>query len=247
MVFIQTHSDWHTFPEAQIKKNLLLHKDIIKRHECDFFVFQEGFDNLPSTDLVNYFEYTSVQKDKVNFCITGVHEPRKNFLKENGWIISIQPGSIKAVIKAMEVAMKHNYDRAIYFDHDVQFFNDKVDALFTHNSGTCVNLSTFYKFPETAFICIAKDHFEKYYNLFLNHSKRPDADIVRDNMIMENLLVVTDYLKLKGDRYGDWGLPDTFDSSYDYVSQLPYWTYYTPTNTGWRKTLIRHELTYLWF
>lgn len=248
MVFIQTHSDYHTWPESQIKKNLFLHKRFINKYGCDFFVFQEGFDHLPSTDKVNYFEYKSIRSDKINFCITGFHEPRKNYLKDNGWIISIQPGSIKAVIKAMEVAIKYNYDKAIYFDHDVQFFTDKIeDELFNLNKGSGANKSKHYQFTETAFFIINKEHFQHYHKLFSDHSKKSDEEIVNGNMIMENLILITHYFSFNGDRFGDWGLPDTFDLNYDYVSQLPHWTYYKKEDNLWKKTMITTELDNIWF
>lgn len=248
MFFIQTHSDFHTYPINQIKKNLFLHKELIKDNGCDFFVFQEGLDHLPDSTTINYFEYTSIQPDKINFCITGIHEPRKNFLRENGWIVSIQPGSIKAMIKAMEVCIKNNYDKAVYFDHDVQFFTDNIKKeFFGLNKGSGSNKSKHYGFNETAFFTINKEYFEIFHEAFLNLSKKSDSEIVENNWIMENILNISHTFSFKGDRFGDWGLPETFDLSYDYVSQLPHWIYYKKDNGFWKKTMITTELDDIWF
>lgn len=246
MFFIQTHSTPTFDPVPQIKKNLLLHKHLINKFKCDFFVFHEGIDNIPKN--VNFFEQNGIDSTKINFCVTGTHEPRRNHIKENGDLISIQPGSIKAVTKAMEIAMRYGYDQAAYFDHDIQFFSDKIEQeFFGLNVGSGANMSYHYGFPETAFWIINKDVFDKIHSIFSKHLTRSDKDIVDKSMIMEYMLQLTHTFNFKGDRFGDWGLPESFNHTYDYVAQLPPNIYYTKKFNAWWKTTITTELDNLWF
>jgi len=244
MIYTQTHSTIDIDPKIRIKKCLFLYKDIIKNYNCDFFVFNEGIYNLP--DNVNFFVQGEIKSDKINFDVTGVHEPRRHYTNKCG--IPVTPGNYKAYVRAMTIAIKCNYDKVIHVDQDAQFFNNNIiDSFFSLNEGAGCGYTKHYKMKEPAFQVINKDSFKSYRDVFINMLSYTDEYIVSNTFLTEMVIPITKVFDFKGDRYdGSWGFPETFSIDYDYVGQLPLEIYYKKESDQWKKTVITSELDNIW-